>query len=160
MSFDDRFPPQVLTEILQLPEEFAALRFRYPRAISLLAAYQEEDEYPFDFIPKSFYFYYEDTDTTEDPYLIIENKEIDWVEFQRCNPLQNIKLICCDYPLFDRETGEELIDSSLAYLEIEGKVLFNRLHEHQLPPEVALPGETLAKAMGRYLAQNKTSEIR
>ncbi len=102
-----------------LPPQFAALKDKYPQTISNLAEYWSLPPYPPGYIPEDIDIYYED-DNFIDSAIAIENG--------------HLKSVLLEDSATDPSLIYMAIENDPAYVQIEGKVIFNRLGGAVLPP--------------------------
>lgn len=111
--------PAELEEInTKLPPQFAVLKDKYPQTIANLARYWELPPYPINYVPECIDIYYED-DNFIDSAIAIENGNLTCVQLED--------------PVIDPTLIYMAIENDPAYVQIEGKVIFNRLGGAVLP---------------------------
>lgn len=130
--------PAEIEEInTKLPPQFAALKDKYPQTISNIARYWELPPYPPGYIPEDIDIYYVD-DNFIDSAIAIEKG--------------NLKFVQLEHTVVDPSLIYLAIESDPAYVQIEGKVIFNRLGGAVLP-EVAINLEFMLRSILNGICQ-------
>ncbi|NBD15519.1 MAG: hypothetical protein GVY04_05040 [Cyanobacteria bacterium] len=114
----------------KLPPQYAALKDKYPVSIANAADDWDTPPYPEGYVPQSIDIYYQEHDALG-PGLTIEDGKIGSIQFN--NWVNDSDVI-----------GVE-IDSSWAYIQVEGRVILNRIGGAVLPNVLQSP-ELLLKA--------------
>jgi hypothetical protein len=115
----------------KLPPQFAALKDKYPQTISNIATHWELPPYPPGYIPEDIDIYYED-DNFIDSAIAIENG--------------HLTSVLLEDSVTDPSLIYMAIENDPAYVQIEGKVIFNRLGGAVLP-KVAINLEFMLRSI-------------
>ncbi len=121
-------PAQIAEINTKLPPQFAALKDKYPLTISNVADFWESRPYPKDYLPQLIDIYYDDEETLQSA-ISIKNGKLVYVELE--DPVTDPALIYLT------------IEDEPAYVQIEGRVIFNRLGGAVLPDVVTDPESLL-----------------
>lgn len=124
-------PAQIEEIDSKLPPQFARLKDKYPLTISNVAEAWDWHPYPTGYIPQFIDIYYDDEETLQ-PDISIRNGQLTYVKLE--DSITNPVLIYMT------------IEDDPAYVQIEGRVIFNRLSGVVLP-EVAINPEFFLKSI-------------
>lgn len=124
-------PAQIEEINSKLPPQFIALKDKYPQTIFNIARYWDLPAYTSGYIPEYIDIFYED-DNFIDPAITIKNENLTCVELE--DPVVDPKLIYM------------AIEDDPAYVQVEGRVIFNRLGGTVLP-EVLIDVEVMLRAI-------------
>lgn len=124
-------PAQIEEIDSKLPPQFAALKDKYPQTIANVADFWDLPPYPTGYVPQFIDIYYED-DNYLKPAVAIENGKVTYVELE--DPATDPTLIYM------------AIEDDPAYVQIEGRVIFNRLGGAFMP-DVAINPEALLRSI-------------
>lgn len=124
-------PAQIAEIDSKLPPQFAALKDKYPLTIANVAEFWELPPYPTGYVPEFIDIYYDDEDTLQ-AAISIKNGKLAYIELE--DPVTDPALIYLT------------IEDDPAYVQIEGRVIFNRLGGAVLPDIINNP-EALLKSI-------------
>ena len=127
----NKLSSEELKEIAEkLPPQFAALKELYPITIAAVARDWDKPPYPEGYLPKSVEVYY--NEEARGPALCIDNNQLTYVELEE--PVTDPNLVILD------------IDDDTAYVQIQGRVILNRIGGAVLP-DVAVNPETWLRSV-------------
>ncbi len=127
--------PEQISEIeSKLPPQYAALKDKYPICLDNAALAWDLPPYPSGYVPKSIDVYYDEN--AHGPAMCIEDGHLTYMEIE--DPATAPTTIMMD------------IDDETAYVQIEGRVILNRIGGAVLP-DVATNPETLLKSILKNL---------
>lgn len=124
-------PTQIAEIDSKLPPQFAALKDKYPLTICNVAEFWELPPYPTGYVPKYIDIYYDDDDSSQ-AAVKIKDGMLCYIEIED--------------PVTDPALVYLTIEDDPAYVQIEGRVIFNRLGGALLP-DVLLNPEVLLKSI-------------
>lgn len=123
-------PAQIEEINSKLPTQFATLKDKYPSAIYNAAEAWDLSPYPEGYVPKTIEVYYEDD--ANGPAMSIDNGKLTYIELE--DPVANPVMILME------------IDAHPAYIQLEGRVILNRIGGALLPA-VAVNAEVLLQSV-------------
>ncbi len=124
-------PAQIAEIDSKLPPQFAALKDKYPLTICNVAECWDLPPHPTGYVPKYIDIYYDDDDSSQ-AAVKIKDGMLSYIELE--DPVTDPALIYLT------------IEDQAAYVQIEGRVIFNRLGGALLP-DVLLNPEVLLKSI-------------
>lgn len=124
-------PAQIEEINSKLPPQFAALKDKYPLTIYNVAEFWDLPPYLKDYVPESIDIYYRDENSMQAD-IAIRNGKLVYVELE--DPITDPTLIYMT------------IEDDPAYVQIEGRVIFNRLGGAILP-EIAINAEVMLRSI-------------
>ncbi len=124
-------PAQIEEIDSKLPPQFAVLKDKYPLTIYNVADSWSFPPYPKGYVPEFIDIYYNDKDTMRSD-ISIQNGRLVYVELE--DPVTDPALIYMT------------IEDEPAYVQIEGRVIFNRLGGAILP-EIAINTEVMLRSI-------------
>lgn len=121
--------PHQIEEIeSKLPPQYAALKDKYPVAISNVAEYWDIPSYPSGYVPQLIEIYYEDE--ADDSAIFIKNGQL--VSIRLENTVKDPTVIMME------------IDDQWAYIQLEGRIILDRRGGAILPDVVVNPSVLLS----------------
>lgn len=116
----------------KLPPQFAALRDRYPITIAAIARDWDLPPYPEGYVPQFIEIYYSEANAAYCPAICVDSGELRYLKLE--DPVVDPSLVILD------------IDDETAYVQVEGRIIFNRLGGAILP-DLALSPEKLLQSI-------------
>ena len=130
--------PHQIEEIeSKLPPQYAALKDKYPVAISNAAESWDKPPFPPGYIPRSIDVYY--ADEADGPDICLENGELTFINLRDASPESTV--IQVD------------INGSWSYIQIEGRVILNRLVGVVLPDVLVHPAVLMEVVLSNSLKE-------